>query len=381
MLNDVHTGHLLGHGGGRVENTTSPAWPASAVTALDLIYHAMDDSVMSHTLIDALALAGLVVGFGAWAVRRGRSRQVAAGAAEAALPFALPLLVIGLAAVLAALGGWWGHPIRGSHGAIGGMIRVANEDRSGFGPIGSLLLLGLPLLAIVAFVRRRGDARLLALGLSVPCFIGLLVLMSKYNAFLSRFVMVPVVLAAPVMALLFRRRATTAALALVASIAAGLTIVNDEAKPFAHSPWSFSTPQAIVQAGEPVAGAGIAAFDRFVPPHACVGAILGSDEPAYLLYGRGFRHRVEFLTTVDPVHQAILHGLFYVVINGGIDRAAAGPFRQAGWRTRSLGGYWILASEPRAGLGSCERPGRTGLRPAEGGVDRPRERTTTEEAT
>jgi Glycosyltransferase family 87 len=355
VLNDAHTGHLLGHGGGRVNNTTSPSWPASAVTALDLAYTAMDDSVMSGLLIDALAIAGVVAGIAVCvrAARRRQSRRDATAGLGVGLALAAPLLVICVAWAMAAVAGWWGHPIRGPDGAIGGMVRVANEDRSAFGPIGSLLLLGLPVLAIVAFARRRADARLLALGLSVPCFVTLLVLASKYNAFLSRFLVVPVVLAAPVMALLFRRRAVTTAIAVVASIAAGLTIAGDEAKRLSHSPWRFGSAQAVVEAGEPVAGAGIAAFERFVPAHACVGAIFGADEPAYPLYGPRFEHRVEFLQPVDPVRQATLDGLFYVVINGGFDRGLAKPFRQAGWRTRPLGGYWILAWEPDATSGRC----------------------------
>jgi hypothetical protein len=49
----------------------------------------------------------------------------------------------------------------------------------------------------------------------------------------------------------------------------------------------------------------------------------------------------------------VLDGLFYVVINGSTDRPIASIFRRAGWTTRSLGGYWILASEPHATNGDC----------------------------
>jgi hypothetical protein len=94
-------------------------------------------------------------------------------------------------------------------------------------------------------------------------------------------------------------------------------------------------------------------YDRFVPSHACTGAVLGVDEPAYLLFGPRFQHRVEFLNVVDAPHQAILDGLFYVVITTGIDRWAASSFRQAGWTIRPLGGYWLLASEPHATTGTC----------------------------
>ena len=45
VLNDVHTGHLLGHGGGRVEHTASPSYPGSLVTGLSILYVTMDLSV------------------------------------------------------------------------------------------------------------------------------------------------------------------------------------------------------------------------------------------------------------------------------------------------------------------------------------------------
>ena len=42
VLNHDHTGKLLGHGQGRIENTTSPSWPGTGVTALFLVYETMD---------------------------------------------------------------------------------------------------------------------------------------------------------------------------------------------------------------------------------------------------------------------------------------------------------------------------------------------------
>jgi hypothetical protein len=36
-----------------------------------------------------------------------------------------------------------------------------------------------------------------------------------------------------------------------------------------------------------------------------------------------------------------------------VDRPVADRFQEAGWRVRPLAGYWLLASERRAGDGSC----------------------------
>ncbi len=242
VLNLIHTGHLLGHGGGRVGDTTTPSWPGSAITAVDVLYQAMDTSVLSHGLIVVLAIAGLVAAAVVAGIARRRFGTLAATrhGAIVALVLAAPLLVIGLAAIIAAAARAWGHPI-----PVGGMVRRANEDRSAFGPLGSLLLLAIPILGLVSYRRRRTDARLLTLALALPCFLLLLALESKFNSFLSRFLIVPVTLSAPVMALLFRDRPATVAIAVSAAIAGAVTIVNDDAKPFRADPWSFTQAQAV----------------------------------------------------------------------------------------------------------------------------------------
>jgi hypothetical protein len=53
------------------------------------------------------------------------------------------------------------------------------------------------------------------------------------------------------------------------------------------------------------------------------------------------------------VQTAQREGLFYVVISNGGNRYAYEQFHDAGWRTRLLGKYWILASVPSATTGEC----------------------------
>ena len=143
------------------------------------------------------------------------------------------------------------------------------------------------------------------------------------------------------------------AFAAVGVLVAGVTMINIQAKPYDRRPWSFDQAQAFDSAGDFQQAAALLAYRRLVPPHACVGAILGADEPAYLLYGSRLGHRVEFLPVANAVHEAVIQGLFYVVITTGTDGWAAGSFRDAGWRVRSLGGYWQLAYEPHATNGEC----------------------------
>jgi hypothetical protein len=58
--------------------------------------------------------------------------------------------------------------------------RQANEDLSAFGPVGAVVLLGVPVLAAVDFWRtRRIDVHRFALALAVPVFLVLLSLQAK----------------------------------------------------------------------------------------------------------------------------------------------------------------------------------------------------------
>jgi hypothetical protein len=352
-LNQAHTGHLLGHGGGRVEDTTSPSWPGSGITALYLTYTTMDLSALSDGLIRWLAILGVVAAVAVLALRRRRRASAAVEAAGVGLPFLSALLVVWLGGALAWLARRWGYPIRGPGGVVGGLTRTVNEDTSAFGPLGAVLLLGLPVLGVLAYVRGWARSQALALAAALPTFVFLLVLEAKWDEFLARFLLVPVVLAAPLLAALFRSRSVGVAFAAVGVLVAVVTVTNIQAKPFDRRPWSFDEAQVLRSAGDPAQAAALTAYRRLVPPHACVGAVLAPDEPGYLLYGPRLEHRVEFLPVANAVHDSVLQGLFYVVITTGTDRWAAKSFRDAGWRLRSLGGYWTLASEPAATNGEC----------------------------
>jgi hypothetical protein len=112
--------------------------------------------------------------------------------------------------------------------------------------------------------------------------------------------------------------------------------------------------RALESAQVPHVAAAEAALERLVPPRACVGAILGPSEPAYLLAGKNFGRKVVYMSVNGQlVPTALLKGLFYVVISNGVNRHAFDQFRQAGWKIRLMGRYWILASAPSASTGEC----------------------------
>jgi hypothetical protein len=358
VLNLEHTGWILGQGRVGLDVTTSPSWPWSGVDALYLLYVTLDLGVLSDWRIHVLAAVGVAVGLGVvvWAWRRRRLRAVGDGW-RAAVPFLAPLLVLVAASLVAWGARRWGYAIRGKGGDIGAQTRVASEDYAAFGPIGAVAILGVSAVTIWDAARRRVDLRQLALALAFPVFFALVALYLTFNIFVTRFLLVPVALTAPLFARLFRGRAEIASYLAATAIVGGLVIVHDATKPLVGrsgpAPWNMSQVDALRTAGGPHIAAAEAALQRFLPAHACVGAVLGGSEPAYLLAGSNFGRKVEYLSVDDAVAETNLKGLFYVVISTGANRHAAQDFRAAGWKTRLLGRYWILASEPNASGGQC----------------------------
>ena len=90
-----------------------------------------------------------------------------------------------------------------------------------------------------------------------------------------------------------------------------------------------------------------------MPPRACVGSVLAENEPAFLLYGERLEHKVFYLSPGVAVKEALAHGLWHVVITVGKHRWVADSFREAGWEIRPLGEYWLLATQPGGGDGTC----------------------------
>ncbi len=366
VLNAVHTGDPFGAGTQGVQDRAPPSYPGSVANAFYLMYGLMDLSVLSNRLIDVLALTGVLVALaaGAWALRRRSLGRALADAAGLAVPFLAPLLVVAGAAVVAAIARWWGFPIRGPGGILGPLesnlnevyTRFSNEDYSAYGPLGIVALLTAAGLTIRACLTRRGDRRQLVLACVLPGFLILISLQAAWVPFLIRYFIIPAALGAPLLARLFRNRATTAAYVAVAALVIGLTITRDQSKPFASpygKAWQLDEQQALYVNSDSYVADALGAYERLVPPGACVGAVLGPDEPAYLLYGPRLSHHVEYLSVDDAVLPSLRNGLFYVVISTGADRWVAGSFRVAGWRIRPLGSYWLLATEPHAAAGRC----------------------------
>jgi hypothetical protein len=338
VLNLEHTGHVLGHGQGRVENTASLSLANDGGTLLRLVYRLLDLSVTPWWLTALLAAAGGAVLLAA-ALRRSPA------AAWAALPLLVPLAVLAVLEVVDR------DPEN--------IPRAANEDFSSFGPVGTAVLFASPVAAFVSVRRRGADPRRLALALALPGFLVLLALTAKYNVWITRFLVVPAVLAAPLFAGLVRARGVALSLLALGTLTVALALGGDANKKLFGSvgqPWTLSQADALAEfsaepTGEIVAGA-LRAYDRAVPADACVGAVLDPDEPAYLLWGGDLRRRVFFLPSLAAVETADRLDLAYVVVSTGVNAPVAGRFADAGWRVERLGGYWQLAVAPAGKAGS-----------------------------
>src|SRR5205807_1536393 len=151
------------------------------------------------------------------------------------------------------------------------------EDFSAFGAIGALAVIGVPIVVVAAY---RADRRKLALALAVPSYLLLLGIYAKYNIWLTRFMIVPVVLSAPLFALLVRRRFAALAVLVVAGWTVFYALEYDASKPLfggaVGRPWQLSRADALAESpAEPTgrtAAAGIRVAERPAPPRPGAGA-------------------------------------------------------------------------------------------------------------
>ena len=336
VLNVRHTGSLLGTGEGRVEHAGIPTLTGIVRTIGRVLYRLIDVSVLGGWVVGALALAGLI----ATVVRVRRGPAHGRGHLLHTGVSALPFLVPGLALWLTTLDAFGDPPWVDS---------AASNDYSAFGPVGMAALVIAPLLATR---RAHRDRRRLALAATLPLFIVLLAFYASYNIWITRFLVIPVVLTAPLFALLFRDALSTAAWLTVATVTVTLTLTHDNTKPLngpAGRPWNLTQSATLEEGpGTPVeqrAAAALTAYDAAVPADACVGAVLDPDDFSSLLWGTRFSRRVTFLSSTTAPADAARAGLRYVVISNGANAPVGSLFGPAGWIIEPLGTWWLLATD------------------------------------
>lgn len=344
VLNVVHTGHVLGHGQGRVEQSAATTVSGTSARFGHLVYRLFDVSVTPVWLVLILDVAGCILA--AVLVLRTRRQNAALGALLLLAP-SLALVVVSLAAL---------DPSN--------VPRGVNEDYSSFGPVGTAALFAAPVVALLSTRARTRDLRIVALATALPTYLLLLAAVAKYNIWICRFLVVPVVLTAPLFAALCRSRAAASALLVLGGLTLAFAVTDDASKKLRSPvgrPWTFSQVDAMSAFSAQPTGAIVArtltAYDRAVPDRACVGAVLGADEPAYLLWGPALRRRVVFLPSLDALREAYRNGLAYVIVSTGANAPVSQTFAAAGWSVQRLGRYWQLAVAPRPGRAAVCRAG------------------------
>jgi hypothetical protein len=363
VLNAIHTGSLLGNGGGRTEQQASPSLIGSPTTALRVLHDLLDLSGLGLRLTDLLAALALVFAVTGFAVARRRGATFAAvafAAFAAALPLLVPRLIPLVAHGMKIVGEAVRLPVTDPATTGGtffwGIDSGSSEDLSSFGAIGGPALVLISLLLLARW--KRVDRERLIVAAALPLFIVLLALTSKYNPWLSRFLLVPVALAAPLLAVLDRRRLPAFAIAIVAIVQLVLVHVHNQQKPLtgAHpAPWNATQQQALQSSFRPGYAAAVTRLKQ-LPSSTCLGAVLWGDDPGFLLFGSRLQHRVEFLPSVGTVEAAHDQGLTTVVVGDFVNTRRA--FKAAGWTARVLGDspevHWALVIAPgQAKDGRC----------------------------
>jgi hypothetical protein len=365
VMNVDNTGRLLGTDTAGVQDRAPPGYPRSVANVFYLLYGLMDASVLSSRLIHVLAIVGAVLGVAvaAWWLRRGTLLRAIGEGLGVAAPFVAAVLVIGLAGVFSWIAGKWGFPIRGSGGIIPPLeenlneeyTRIANEDYSAFGPVGIIALAVASGLAIRAVARRRADASHLVIASALPVFLVLISLESRWVPFLIRFFLLPVAIAGPLLAYLFRNRLATAAYLVMGTLAIAITIVHDQPKPLHGAygrPWNLDQLTALRTNSDGYVADALDAYNQLVPRDACVGAVIGINEPTYVLYGPNREHHLVFLRPDDILTPAYREGLFHVVYSPSSFPTVEDTLRNAGWRIDDLGTLWKLATDEKGAAAS-----------------------------
>jgi hypothetical protein len=364
VLNLAETGHVLGHGDGRVAYTAHPSFPGSASTALRVLYRLVDLSGYSSWVLWALAIAGGAAAAVILTMRHAGSsapqERLKAGAVTA-LPFVLPALCLVIAGLIHAGARAVHLPVNGTATTVipfGWQVnRIPNEDVSAFGPLGVGLVATSLVVCWLAW-RRHIVRERLVLALALPLFVVVIALGSKYDPWLARFLLVPVALSVPLAAAWFRHRAVAIGVVVVACVTLVLAHVHNQLKPIADAstpPWELSRVKAVDLKWQPGVASGIAALDKLVPPSVCVGALLDPDDPTYLVFGPELRRRVVFLRAPDEEQEANAAGLTAIVVKANDYQDAQGRLRANGWSLRPLSGYFTLASRPGAASTPCSR--------------------------
>lgn len=280
------------------------------------------------------------------------SRRPAAWRVKDALLFALPVLSplwIPLVALAArSLFSAVHVPVNAAHSTATrfryGVNGMADEDVAYFGPLGVALLLPFAAVPAVNWLRGRRDGVQVLLGATLFLFVVELAAVYKYNAWIGRFVTLPCALCAPLLAMAYKRRALAGGAVVVGVLSLVLAHAFNVNKPAgldAEPIWSLprsATVSISSFVGPRMAGSVLSALRGSER----IGAVMGPEDPSYMLYGSDLRRTVVYLPRRDTFAQAERRGLTTVVF-GDVPKPSSQLASASRWHFVRLG-YWLLAT-------------------------------------
>ena len=220
---------------------------------------------------------------------------------------------------------------------------LASEDSSYFSVLGFLLLVPLSIGFAVAWLCRRASPARGIVAAALPLFILMIALTQSYNAWLGRFMLIPVAVAMPLTACLYERRLRL--LTLLAAVAGVATLVGTHAHNIAKPVGLYGGPAVWAMPRHEAASLAVGSLrlalplvDRTVPPDAELGVVLGSNDPSYLLYGPALRRRLVALPAPSAVREATARGIRWIAVSPDGGAVVPAP----GWRVQVVRGGWQL---------------------------------------
>jgi len=214
-----------------------------------------------------------------------------------------------------------------------GVTNGPSEDSSAFGPLGFLLLAPLSVGYLAAWALRRTDRRRGALALALPLYIVALSLGTRWNFYVTRFLVTPIALTLPLAPTVLRRVSLRTAAAVLGAAALALALAYDPTKPtgLGGTPPVWDRGRVDVETinrGE-LRGV-LEAVAARVPAGARLGVDLASYDWEYPLWGPRLERRLVWL----PEQPA--GGLDWVVLGTGVrqrppGRWCAQRFPKADW--------------------------------------------------
>ena len=237
------------------------------------------------------------------------------------------------------------------------MTRRANEDLSAYGPVGDG-----DVARHTGAGRRHASrqacrcsisgarARVTAFPRAARCWT------VAYNPFLARFLLVPVVLTAPLFGLVLQSRAATASLLVIASVRgrADVGIRPDEAVPLGgRAPLAPDVGRGTPVRVQPGCRGGRRRLrDGWFRARACVGAVLGLDRAVLSPVGpRPSSARSSICPSVAATSDATVRGVSYVVISASDNAPVAIAVPEP--RVEREAARRLLAARDRAAPASC----------------------------